>query len=257
MNSGESISPGGEPPADLPTSQQTGVASITSSGTTETTAHDQPTQQLQILSVQIVALIENVLAAVVAAHKRGIMHCDLKPNNLVVVRVPREETLIPPGTRMGTHVEVLKLCDFGVARQMREEATHLSEGVGWGTAQYMAPEMVHTRRLDGHLRVSLAVDVWAMGVILHQLLHDSKTPHEHLLRRGRVRLFLGIADEKSAKVLQTSRCLLTPEDNVPPQQKEQRTAEQHDFLISLQNACLRHNAKDRPDADELLQVSIL
>lgn len=44
---------------------------------------------------------------------------------------------------------VLKLCDFGVARQMRELATHLSEEVGWGTLMYMAPEMVFSLNTDG------------------------------------------------------------------------------------------------------------
>ena len=37
----------------------------------------------------------------------------------------------------------VRLSDFGVARRLRDDATHISAGFGWGTLIYMAPETVH------------------------------------------------------------------------------------------------------------------
>ena len=106
---------------------------------------------------------EQMLAAIHAVHSFGIMHCDLKPQNLVVVPVAPLPADVPAaGEPRPTHV--LKICDFGVARQMDGLATHLSEDIGWGTAKYMAPEMVHSFGQDDKLRVDFAVDMWAFGV---------------------------------------------------------------------------------------------
>lgn len=44
--------------------------------------------------------------------------------------------------------------------------------------------------------------------ILHQLLHDGETPHEHISGRGRLATLLGIADEQCLRVQQISRCLV-------------------------------------------------
>lgn len=156
---------------------------------------------LNLSALQILGFAENMLAAMEIAHERGIMHCDLKPQNLLVV-VCRWKTTEKRDKASPTE-RVLKLCDFGVARQMREKETHLSAPIGWGTAKYMAPEMVHSSlHTDGRVRINFAVDVWSFGVILHQLLHDGHTPHQRLLEYGKLKVLLGISHERSARVKQ-------------------------------------------------------
>jgi serine/threonine-protein kinase len=80
-----------------------------------------------------------------AAHERGIVHRDLKPGNIMLVG------------------DQPKIVDFGIARQL-DPATAATTGSRTGTPAYMAPE-----QLTGGL-LAPCVDVWALGVILHEAL---------------------------------------------------------------------------------------
>jgi hypothetical protein len=103
-----------------------------------------------------VRLFLDVLTAVEHAHQNLILHCDLKPNNILV-------------TRDGS----VKLLDFGIAKLMRDEtlpagATELTQAGARGfTPEYAAPE-----QLQGG-DVTTATDVCALGVLLHVLLVGS------------------------------------------------------------------------------------
>ena len=78
----------------------------------------------------------------------------------------------------------VKLTDFGLAHPLDDlengGASHLSVKGCCGTILYMAPETFRPAKLDGTCstvkRVSKQVDVWALGVILFQMLHDNRTP---------------------------------------------------------------------------------
>lgn len=130
--------------------------------------------RMDLTSLEIARFAEQILAASVAVHEKGIMHCDLKPQNLLVARRPKPLGVTNPIVaavaanivRRANASEVsrqssdgggqfsgltgdadeprimLKLCDFGVATRVRDLATHLTADDGWGTAKYMAPEMV-------------------------------------------------------------------------------------------------------------------
>jgi tetratricopeptide (TPR) repeat protein/predicted Ser/Thr protein kinase len=103
------------------------------------------------LSVATAAAIAGQLAsALAAAHAAGIVHRDLKPENIMV---------LPDGR--------VKLLDFGLARRLDAQAL-TEEGTAMGTAAYMAPE-----QLQGE-RTGTAADLWALGVVLHEMLTGRK-----------------------------------------------------------------------------------
>jgi hypothetical protein len=91
-------------------------------------------------------VLEQVLAGLEAAHAKGIVHRDIKPENILL-------------TRSG----VVKLADFGVARDVRPDATGVTQGP-MGTLLYMAPEQVRGLEVDAR------ADLYAAAVVFHQAL---------------------------------------------------------------------------------------
>lgn len=92
-----------------------------------------------------------VAQALAFAHGRGIIHRDVKPENL---RVRRDLA--------GPHVKVL---DFGIARLLKGSGVRLTaEGMLAGTPRYMAPEQVRDEALDGR------VDQYALGLVFFEML---------------------------------------------------------------------------------------
>lgn len=104
------------------------------------------------LALQIVA---DVCRALVEPHRRGIIHRDIKPHNVLMVGAlsqPRELAV--------------KLCDFGIAsaKLSAETVGMTQDGKLWGTPQYMAPEQCSSAP------VSPATDVYALGLTLFELI---------------------------------------------------------------------------------------
>jgi serine/threonine protein kinase len=100
-----------------------------------------------------------VAEAVAAAHKQNVVHRDLKPANIFLAR---EGTKIVP-----------KVLDFGAALYQTVGALSAKERrMLIGTPHYMAPEQITTAT-----DVDARADVWAMGVILYELL-VGETPFE-------------------------------------------------------------------------------
>ena len=97
-------------------------------------------------------LFRPVLDALSVGHKLGIVHKDLKPENLY---------LVDPG---GQH-ETMKILDFGVARVNSSEVAKLTTaGQLLGTPRYLAPEYIKSQQ------VSPAIDVYQMALIISEAL---------------------------------------------------------------------------------------
>ncbi len=119
----------------------------------------------QRLSVQArVALFVEVCAAVYDAHRNLIVHRDLKPSNILV-----------------TEAGEVKLLDFGIAKLLAHES---SEAAAKTTGALMTPAYAAPEQVRGEDAI-LATDVYALGVLLHELLtghhpyaHGDRLPHE-------------------------------------------------------------------------------
>lgn len=103
-------------------------------------------------------ILEQVLAALGAAHRKGLVHRDVKPENVLI-------------TSDGEHVRV---ADFGLARAVTE-VTSTTTGTILGTVAYLAPEVVATGGCDAR------TDLYAVGILAYEMLtgalpHTGSTP---------------------------------------------------------------------------------
>ena len=99
---------------------------------------------------EAVGICTKLISAVAGIHAAGVVHRDIKPKNVMLEHV---------GSRVN-----LFLLDFGLARLHHSDATVLRTGMVAGTPGYLAPELLYGQR------PTKASDVFALGVVLHQVL---------------------------------------------------------------------------------------
>ncbi len=108
---------------------------------------------------RVLSIIKQSSSALEAAHKLGMVHRDIKPDNIALVDTPEGE--------------MVKVLDFGIAKvkeaRMGEAAgmTLTGAGVVIGTPQYMSPEQAMGKRgdeLDGR------ADLYSLGIVMYQML---------------------------------------------------------------------------------------
>jgi beta-lactam-binding protein with PASTA domain len=98
-------------------------------------------------SAQAVDVGSQVLAALEHAHVKGIIHRDVKPENILI-----------------TSDGVAKVADFGLARALAESRVTAAPGTVTGTVQYLAPEQIEGEPADAR------TDLYATGIVLYELL---------------------------------------------------------------------------------------
>jgi eukaryotic-like serine/threonine-protein kinase len=96
------------------------------------------------------------------AHRAGIIHCDVKPQNMIVSDDRR-----------------LKITDFGIARALSSIDENNKSDVVWGSPQYLSPEQALGEQ------PSTASDVYSLGVVMYEMFtgklpFDAKTTDELL-----------------------------------------------------------------------------
>jgi len=96
---------------------------------------------------ETIALISQAAEGVGYAHRAGLVHCDVKPQNF----------LVSPDQH-------LKVTDFGIARALSTIHPEEKNDVVWGSPQYFAPEQA------SGLAPSPASDVYSLGVIMYEML---------------------------------------------------------------------------------------
>jgi serine/threonine-protein kinase len=112
---------------------------------------------------EAIELAVQMLSGLEAAHALGIVHRDMKPENVFIVR-PKSS------------LPIVKLLDFGMCRrqsgQPMDDRTLTRVGTVVGTPEYMAPEQASGRR-DFDLRI----DLYAVGVMLYEMLTGTRAFH--------------------------------------------------------------------------------
>ena len=116
--------------------------------------------------------------ALAAAHRMGIVHRDIKPDNILVTRSPADG-----------RSDLVKVVDFGIAK-VREGTLDVGSGYGntrsgmiVGTPQYLSPEQAMGKQGD---QIDGRADIYSLGIVLYvmltgQLPFDSDTPMGFLL----------------------------------------------------------------------------
>jgi serine/threonine-protein kinase len=104
-------------------------------------------QEGRFAPVDAIALMVQACAGIGYAHRAGLVHCDVKPQNMLVTPEQR-----------------LKVVDFGIARALASISPEEKADIVWGSPQYFAPEQASGDP------PSPSSDVYSLGVVFYEML---------------------------------------------------------------------------------------
>ena len=184
-------------------------------------------QETQLSLTDALNIVADVLAGLDHAHSKGIIHCDIKPENILLT--------------LQSHRWVAKLSDFGIARLSQElNSAQLGDT---GSPAYMAPE-----RFDN--QYSVQSDIYSVGVILFELLFGrrpfSGTPME--LMQAHLNQPVSIPDTAPENL---RKIILTALHKYP----EQRFQSAIDMLAAVKQVHAHSISSSTPFASASLEIA--
>ena len=103
-------------------------------------------QEGKFSAAEAVRIIEEVCQALIKAHRNNIIHCDIKPHNILV-----------------TSDERVKVTDFGIAQAVTDATMHQTESIV-GSAHYLSPEQARGSK------ITTKSDLYSLGIVLYELV---------------------------------------------------------------------------------------